>query len=116
MSASQYLPNLHRGPAAYRNQPSSPSHKWELIVSTVQLFISGPGPQAWCACSKPNYEPGSKAGTPQERAIAQRALLILIKRHWEDMDAGVSHIQEALALAAKQYAAALLEAPQPLTA
>lgn len=100
MSASHHIPNLHEGP---KNMQTTATPGWSLIQGTVQLFISGPGPQAWCACSKPNYEPGSKPGTPQERVIALAALQILIKRHREDKDAGVVHIQDALALATRQH-------------
>lgn len=101
MSAALHIPTF-RAPKP-PEEITSASHQWELITGTVQLFISGPGPQAWFACSKPNYEPGSKPGTPRECAIAKRALHICIQRHREDRDAGVSHIQEALALATQQH-------------
>lgn len=94
MSASVHLPRLHE-------PTGQTTHRWEIVVGTIQLFICGPGPDAWCPCSEPNYH--RRGGTSAERAIARLALDILVHRHREDTEAGVPEIKAALSLARKQY-------------
>ncbi len=96
MSLNPVRKNLRekRGFIDSTNYKAPPLPQWEIHVGHVQLFIVGPGPDAWLACSKPEYRPGIKPGTHRERAIAQRAILIL--RH-AGPDAGVPEIKAALA-------------------
>lgn len=75
---------------------------WSVTQGTVQIFIIGPGPDAWLACSKPNYHRTSPGCTRKEMAIAKAAVVILNQRHREDKDAGVPHIRQALKEAARQ--------------
>lgn len=105
MSASAFIPCLNKGPAK-----TEATLHWQLVVGTVQIFISGPGPDAWLACSKPNYEPGSKPGTESERYVARRALKICIQRHRDDRDAGVSEIKAAFKQAIAEIRAEQREA------
>ncbi len=90
---------------------------WSLEAGTVQLFIVGPGPDAWLACSRPNYQPRSTPGTPREREIARQAVILLNQTHRNDKDAGIPQIQAALRLAAKQIRAkaSLTTSTEPLT-
>lgn len=77
-------------------------HAWELHIGTVQLFICGPGPDAWLACSDPCYS--GQIGTDHERAVARRALLILNREHLQNKDAGPEEIKQALARVVKTAA------------
>lgn len=72
--------------------PATPG--WHLHVGTVQLFIVGPGPEAWLACSEASYL--GQVGTDEERNLARRALRFLSLRHAKDMDAGVDTIRHAM--------------------
>jgi hypothetical protein len=76
---------------------------WHLHVGHVQLFIVGPGPDAWLACSEPCYS--GRIGTQQERNIARRAIEILARNHNQNKDAGPDEIRAALRQAASSKAA-----------
>lgn len=73
---------------------------WHLHRGTVQWFLVGPGPQAWLACSAPDYASRKPAILPAELAIARAALALLKSRHAQDTAAGVEEIKKALADAA----------------
>lgn len=74
---------------------------WELHVGTVQLFIVGPGPDAWLKCSEASYD--GTIGSCRERAIARRAVRILNPTRREDKDAGPTEIRAALDAAEADY-------------
>jgi hypothetical protein len=88
------------------------NHTWELHIGTVQLFISGPGPDAWLACSEPCYS--GSIGTDHERHVAHKAVTILRKNHGQNKDAGIPEIQTALALARAEIPAPKTDVPCPL--
>lgn len=68
--------------------------RWHLHTGTVKLFISGPGPEAWLACSESYYS--GQIGSEEEREIAHAALAILNEQHGQDKDAGPAEIRAAL--------------------
>lgn len=74
-------------------------HIWEMHVGTVQLFICGPGPDAWLAYSESYYT--GQVGTEEERNIARRAVAILNREQLQNKDAGPTEIKAALARAKK---------------
>ena len=75
-------------------------HIWGLHVGWIQLFIAGPGPDAWLACSESYYY--GQVGTEEERNLARRAVAILNRTHRQNNDAGPSEIRAALTLASTQ--------------
>lgn len=91
---------IHR---SLRQQPCSVDHsnfkpvpepKWELHHGSVQLFIVGPGEDAWCPCSEANYS--GTIGTPEEREIARKALAILNRYHLHDPDTRPADIRKII--------------------
>lgn len=84
-------------------------HIWELHVGTVQLFIVGPGPNAWLACSESCYS--GQIGTDEERRIARYAVILLNNERLQDKDAGPDEIKDALQRAHRAYQ--LVDAPTP---
>ena len=72
--------------------PPLPLPKWEIYVGNVFLYIVGPGPTAMRRCSRRNLNPG----TPDEWALARRALEILKVRHYNNKEAGEAEILAAL--------------------
>lgn len=74
---------------------------WHLHIGLVQLFIVGPGPDAWLACSESCYS--GQVGTDRERAIARRAIQILATRHRDDNTLGPAEIRTVLAEAAHEH-------------
>lgn len=102
------MPSVHkslRSPACLADQPGHQAavatalHIWELHVGTVQLFIVGPGPDAWLACSKSYYS--GQVGTDEERNIARRAVILLNREQMQTKDAGPAEITAALERARK---------------
>lgn len=79
-------------------KPSNPDRlapavpEWEIHTGSIYLYLVGPGPDAMRRCSRRSVTPG----TPEERALAERALAILNERHRENRDAGVEEITAAL--------------------
>lgn len=79
-------------------KPSNPDRlapalpEWEIYVGSIHLFLVGPGPDAMRKCSRRNVNPG----TPEEWALARRALAILNERHRENREAGEAEILAAL--------------------
>lgn len=76
-------------------------HIWEVHVGTVQLFISGPGQDAWLACSESYYS--GRIGTDEERDIARRAVILLNDEQIQNKDAGPTEIRAALERARRAY-------------
>lgn len=74
--------------------------RWHLHRGTVQWFIVGPGPNAWLACSAPDYASRKASIQPDESALARAAIALLEFRHAQDNSAGVEEIKKALADAA----------------
>lgn len=78
--------------------PSNPANwqpllpEWEIHVGSVYLYLVGPGPDAMRRCSRRNINPG----TPEEWALARKALAILNDRHRENKDAGEAEILAVL--------------------
>lgn len=66
--------------------------EWYLWVGSIYLYIIGPGPTAMRRCSQRNMNPG----TPEEIALAERALAILNERHRENSADGEAEILAAL--------------------
>lgn len=98
MSTHQLCPP---GPQPAATPVAAVLHIWELHVGTVQLFIVGPGPAAWLACSESVYS--GQIGTDEERAIARRAVILLNREHLQDKDAGPAEIKAALERARRAY-------------
>jgi hypothetical protein len=96
-----------RAPACLADHPNHQAsvatalHIWEVHVGTVQLFISGPGPHAWLACSESCYS--GQIGTDEERAIARRAVALLNRHQLQNKDAGPDEIKAALEVARRAY-------------
>lgn len=86
-------------------------HVWHLHIGFVQLFIVGPGFDAWHACSKSYYT--GQVGTDDERAIAHRAVHILARRHRDDKEAGSAEIHRALADAKAEILTGILTTIDP---
>lgn len=82
-------------------------HIWEMHVGTVRLFIVGPGPDAWLACSESCYS--GQVGTDEERNIARRAVILLNREQLQNKDAGTAEIKAALERASREFAPAVLE-------
>jgi len=76
--------------------------QWEIHVGSVRLYIVGPGPHAMHRCSEPVYQ--GKIGTPEEWAIARKALRILANEHMDDMEADATTIQRVLERVRKEKA------------
>ena len=76
------------------------SHIWEMHIGFVQLFICGPGSDAWLACSESYYY--GRVGTAEERSLARRAVAILARTQRQNNDAGPNEIRAALDLARTQ--------------
>ena len=96
----------HRPQPCLADQPvhlaaaATHSHIWEMHVGWIQLFIAGPGPDAWLACSESYYY--GQVGTEDERNLARRAVAILAVAHRQNNDAGPNEIRAALELARTQ--------------
>lgn len=73
---------------------------WHLFTGTVHLFIVGDAANAWLPCSSPEYRHGQLPGTPEELAIATRAIEILQEEQNQNPEAGHREIRDALARAA----------------
>lgn len=105
----------HRPQPCLADQPvhlaaaATRAHSWEMHIGSVQLFIEGPGPDAWLACSKSCYS--GQVGTDEERSIARRAVAILTRSHLHNKDAGPNEIRTALELARTQSDP--IPAPEP---
>jgi len=73
-----------------RQLPSKPDRlmplldEWYLWVGSIYLYIVGPGSTAMRRCSQRNMNPG----TPDEIALAVRALAILNEHHRENIADG----------------------------
>ena len=64
----------------------------EIHTGSIYLYLVGPGPDSMRRCSRRSMTPG----TPEERALAERALAILNERHRENREAGAFEILAAL--------------------
>lgn len=76
------------------------TNRWHLHRGTVQWFIVGPGPNAWLACSAPDYASRKPTIQPDESALARAAIALLESKHSQDTSAGVAEIKQALTDAA----------------
>jgi len=81
-----------------RQLPSKPDRlmplldEWYLWVGSIYLYIVGPGSTAMRRCSRRNMNPG----TPEEIALAERALAILNEHHRENVADGEPEILAAM--------------------
>lgn len=97
MSAAQHQQSVVSGAdSPILKQDGKTSQCWHLHHGFAQVFIVGEGSLAWLACTAADYSRGPAKGTPQEMAVARRALEILRKDHANNMDACPAVIRSAL--------------------
>lgn len=80
MSAAFVAPLEREG-----NTSFVPTARFELFIGLTFLVIVGPNQYDWLKCSKPQWQPG-RPGTPEERAVANRAIEILNKEHGQRVE------------------------------